>query len=278
MKVETQTRVSGRDGAAIMIQSHGSGPGIVVVHGGGVVLELYRRFAIALADRFTVHLYNRRGRAGAAPKTADYTVQQDIDDLAAILQETGSRTAVGHSGGGFVVLEAALQLPLDRIALYDPAVSVDGMLPTAFLDDFAVAITAGQRARALALMSRGMRAAGKLSTLPLPVQQAMSALFLKTPIGRQMGDLLPATLQEVREIKAHEGPAGRYAPITADTLLATGAWSPPCYVGVNEALAGAVAHSRTLIVPKAAHDAINIARPGFVEPFASFFGAPQSAR
>lgn len=60
-------RITAHDGASIVLHSTGAGPGIVVVHGGGITIDVYRRLAQRLADRFTVHLYNRRGRADATP-------------------------------------------------------------------------------------------------------------------------------------------------------------------------------------------------------------------
>jgi len=266
-----------RDGVDIAVQSVGSGPGIVVVGGGGVTAKQYRRFATALSGYSTVHLYDRRGRENAVARNADDTVADDIADLAAVMAGTGSRNVVGHSGGGFVVLRAALELPLDRIALYDAAVNVDNIFPTAYLDDFEAAIKAGDRARAIAVVGKGLRSAGALSSLPLGIQIAIAKLFLWTPIGRTMGELLPTTLLEVREIQAYAGPASDYAGITSDVLLATGAWSPPYYRPVNEALARVMPNARTAVVPRSAHDGINIARAAFMKPFASFFATPVPA-
>ncbi|GGR94378.1 hypothetical protein GCM10010169_43640 [Micromonospora fulviviridis] len=112
-------RITAPDGAGIVLHSTGSGPDLVVVHGGGVTIHEYRLLAALIADRFTVHLYNRRGRADAAPRREPYTVEQEIEDLGAVLAHTGARRAIGHSYGAFVVLRAALRLPLDRIAVYD---------------------------------------------------------------------------------------------------------------------------------------------------------------
>ena len=101
-------RITAPDGADIVLHSTGRGPGIVVVHGGGVTIGVYRRLAAALADRFTVHLYNRRGRADAAPRSLPYTFEQDIDDLGEVLRHTGAGNVIGHSSGGFIALQAAL--------------------------------------------------------------------------------------------------------------------------------------------------------------------------
>jgi len=88
-----------------------------VVHGGGVTIAVYARLARRLADHFTVHLYNRRGRADAPPRTEPYAIEEDVDDLAAVLQHTGARNVIGHSSGGFIALEGAVRLPIDRLAL-----------------------------------------------------------------------------------------------------------------------------------------------------------------
>ncbi|MBQ0902204.1 alpha/beta fold hydrolase [Micromonospora sp. U21] len=83
-----------------------------------------------------------------------YTFEQDIDDLAVVLEHTGSGNVVGHSSGGFIALQAALRLPINRLALYDAAVSIDGGFPAAWLDAAQEALRAGDTARAPAYADR----------------------------------------------------------------------------------------------------------------------------
>jgi len=267
-------RIKAPDGEHIVLHSSGRGPDIVVVHGGGVTVDVYRRLAAALADRFTVHLYNRRGRADAPPRSLPYTVDQDIDDLAAVLRHTGAGNVIGHSSGGFIALQAALRLPIERLALYDAAVSIDGSFPSAWLDGARTAAAAGDTARAMALTSAGINTQMAATKLPLGVQVAICRLFLRTPIGRTMGDLLPMTLDESQQIRLHDGPADRWAGVTAEVLLACGAGGPPYYTRSNEALARALPRARTLHIPRSGHDAINRAPRRLVEPLAAFFAAP----
>ncbi len=118
----------------VVLHTVGDGPALVVVHGGGVTIDSYRRLARKLSDSFTVHLYNRRGRADAPPRSEPYDVQQDVDDLRTVLEHTGATDVIGHSSGGFIALTAALQLPIVRLALYDAAVSVNGLFPAQWLD------------------------------------------------------------------------------------------------------------------------------------------------
>ncbi|HKS98231.1 MAG TPA: alpha/beta fold hydrolase [Rugosimonospora sp.] len=267
-------RIAAPDGAQIVLHTTGNGPGIVVVHGGGVTIDIYRRLAARLADRFTVHLYNRRGRGDAPPRSEPYTMDQDIDDLAAVLDHTRTGNIIGHSSGGFIALQAALRLPIERLALYDAAVSIDGSFPSAWLDEARAAARSGDTARAMALTGAGINTHSAATKLPLGLQIAICRLFTRTPIGRTMAGLLAMTLDESDQIRRHDGPAGQWAGITAEVLLACGASGPRYYVRSNEALARALPHARALQIPRSGHDGINRARRRLVEPFATFFAAP----
>ncbi|RLP85673.1 alpha/beta fold hydrolase [Micromonospora sp. BL4] len=267
-------RITARDGASIVLHSTGTGPGVVVVHGGGVTIDVYRRLATALADRFTVHLYNRRGRGDAPARSEPYTFEQDIDDLAVVLEHTGSGNVIGHSSGGFIALQAALRLPIHRLALYDAAVSIDGGFPAEWLDAAQEALRVGDTARSFAITAAGINPQMAAAKLPLGVRLVIIRAFLRTPIGRMMGDLLPMTLDESALIRANDGPASRWEGVTAKVLLTCGADGPPYYVDLNEALARTLPRARTLVIPRSGHDAVNRAHPRLVDPLATFFGAP----
>ena len=271
----TVQRVPTADGAEIVLHSTGAGPGVILVHGGGVTIETYRRLALRLADRFTVHLYNRRGRADAAARAEPYDGEQDIDDLATLLAATEARNVIGHSGGGFIALRAATRrLPIDRLAVYDPAVQVDSLVPFAWLPAARDAARAGDIARALAITGAGINTHLATSRLPLGVQVAIVRLFLRTPIGREMGELLASTLDESALIHSHDGPPEQWAGVDAQVLLACGADGPAYYRPIIEALARVMPHARTLVVPRASHDGLNRAPQHLVDALAEFFTAP----
>jgi pimeloyl-ACP methyl ester carboxylesterase len=270
----TLTAVKARDGASITVESFGDGPGVVVVHGGGVSAKDYRRLARALAATCAVHLFSRRGRPGGADlPDAGYTVAVDVDDIRAVVEHTGATGLFGHSIGGFIALRAALELPVERLALYDPAVVVDGLFPTDYLDDFDAAIQAGQYAEAVAVVGRGLRSAGRLSDLPMGAQLAMARLFLHTPIGRDWLGTIHTVPAEAREAVRYAGSADLYAAVRASALLVTGSGSPDYYGPTNEKLAGALPRARSITLRGFRHDAPNIARPRFVRPFAEFLAA-----
>jgi pimeloyl-ACP methyl ester carboxylesterase len=264
-------RIMSHDGPGIVVRSVGTGPGIVILHGGGVTEREYHRLARALSDRFTVHLYNRRGRPDSAPLDGTETVATDIGDLATVLEHTGARSVFGHSGGGFVALRAGLSLRLERIAVYDPGLSILGRPSSAFVGPFEEAVRAGDYARALTVMSRDTYPDGPAAKLPIGVALLISRAFLHAPIGRRFAELLPTVPPEVRRIQAHDGPASDYAGITAEVLLAAGSRSPRYFAQNCKAVADAIPRGRAIVIPRSSHNAANIARKGFVRPFATFF-------
>jgi pimeloyl-ACP methyl ester carboxylesterase len=117
------------DGTRIGFERLGSGPALVLVQGAMGTAYTYRELAEALADTFTVIVPDRRGR-GLSPRpfAADYTIEDDVRDLDAVLQATGARLVFGLSSGGDITLQAALALPrIEKIALYEPAIFPDGV-------------------------------------------------------------------------------------------------------------------------------------------------------
>ncbi|MDT7710986.1 MAG: hypothetical protein QOG20_6593 [Pseudonocardiales bacterium] len=263
--------VATADGRQMDVRSIGNGPGLVVVHGSAVSATDYHRLAAALADKFTVLLYDRRGRGTRGPVDETHSVASDVEDLHAVLAHTGARAVLAHSYGGLVALQGASRLPIDRLAVYDAGVSIDGGFPSAYVEPFAAA--ADDFPLAMAILSKGLGTAGQFSLLPIPVQRAVAHLFAATAAGRVWRGMVPSAVVEAREVLAHDGPASAYASITADVLLATGGRSPAYFTRAAEALEAVLSRARRIVVPKANHNAINVASPSFVRHFAEFLGA-----
>ena len=256
------------------VRSQGSGPGVVILHGAGVSAKDYRRLAERWAPWLTVHRYNRRGYPDSAAISGDASIQTDLDDLAAVLAATGSRQVFGHSGGGFIAMRAGLSLPLDRIAVFDPAVALRGVdFPREFIEPFEAAVRRNDLPLAFALLGADVNRDSAAARLPLSVQKVIVSGFLRTPPGRQMRELLPTIVPELRRILAAEGPASDYATVSAESLLTFGTRSSGYFADTCRALAAAMPNARVEPVAKASHNAANIARPAFAEPFADFFAA-----
>ncbi|MCW3085807.1 MAG: alpha/beta hydrolase [Bacteroidetes bacterium] len=63
--------VISKDGTVIGCRQFGSGPGLIICHGGGRISQNYEKLATALSGNFTVYIPDRRGRglAGLPVKT-----------------------------------------------------------------------------------------------------------------------------------------------------------------------------------------------------------------
>lgn len=111
------------DGTPIAVTRTGDGPALVVVDPAGAFHGLRPMAGAipALAQRFAVHTYDRRGR-GDSGDTAPFAPDRETDDLAAVIALAGGEADVyGFSSGAAVALRgAAAGLPIRRVALLEP--------------------------------------------------------------------------------------------------------------------------------------------------------------
>jgi len=115
------------DGTGIAYWREGSGPPLLLVHG-GVWDHLAWHFVVPfLARKFTVYTFDRRGR-GESGDTPPYAVERELDDIDALLQMIRDPAhLLGHSAGGILALLAAERTDnLLSLILYEPAFVVDG--------------------------------------------------------------------------------------------------------------------------------------------------------
>ncbi|TXH41990.1 MAG: alpha/beta hydrolase [Actinobacteria bacterium] len=270
MEQDVTIVASRTDGAGLELYSCGSGPGVVVMHGGGTDAEVYKRLAERLsAAGFAVHVYNRRGRGQSGERPSDYGLQTEVDDLESVLLATNSDRVVGHSGGGFLALAAARALPMARLALFDPTVNVDGSFPTEFMPEFERLIDAGDTNGALLVMSRGLRNPG--SDWPEPMQRAALRAVLLTPPGKTMARLLHTVPAEVQPAFEADGPASDWADVkAAETRFYIGAKSPDYYLPMAQQLVRAMPNASLEVIPRLGHDALARAGAKLVASLARF--------
>src|SRR5215212_2768733 len=110
--------VTSSDGTSIGYRRLGDGPGVVVVHGIMESAQSHTQLAERLADTFTVYLPDRRGRGRSGPNGSGYGVRKEVEDLGALLTETGADRVFGVSAGAIICLHAALTLPaIQKVAV-----------------------------------------------------------------------------------------------------------------------------------------------------------------
>ncbi|HWA40655.1 MAG TPA: alpha/beta hydrolase [Gemmatimonadales bacterium] len=112
-----------RDGTTIAYSTQGQGPALVLVDGALCSRQFgpMPGYAKALADSFTVHWYDRRGR-GESGDTPSYSVAREVEDLAAMVEVAGGSPFVfGASSGAALALHGAVAgLPIRKLLMYEP--------------------------------------------------------------------------------------------------------------------------------------------------------------
>jgi hypothetical protein len=113
--------VRSADGTPIAVDDEGSGPPLVIVTGALCDRRSPAGLVPLLAQSFTVHTYDRRGR-GSSGDTAPHAVEREVEDLAAVIgSAAGPAFVYGHSSGARLALTAAAAgLPIARLAVYEP--------------------------------------------------------------------------------------------------------------------------------------------------------------
>ena len=145
--------VTSADGTTIAFETLGSGAGLIVVGGVLSTARNYVDLGRELAGSFTVHLMERRGRGASGPQGPGYSVQKECKDLLAVQAETGADRVFGHSYGGLVALQTARRAAVFRqIAVYEPAVVLDGAPTPAWLDPYRELLAHGDTRGAFATM------------------------------------------------------------------------------------------------------------------------------
>jgi pimeloyl-ACP methyl ester carboxylesterase len=146
-------KVISKDGTPIAFDQSGDGPPVILVNGGSVDRSSNAPLAAQLAQHFTVFNYDRRGR-GPSGDTPPYTVEREVEDIAAVIDEAGgSAFLYGTSSGAALALEAAASgLAITKLALWEPPFIIGDSRPrppantAAIYNDF---ISSGRRGDAV---------------------------------------------------------------------------------------------------------------------------------
>jgi pimeloyl-ACP methyl ester carboxylesterase len=112
--VQAAARDIGVASVKLASQQFGSGPDLILVHGLGANRAFwYPRLASALAQDFSVTIYDLRGHGYSDVPSSGYSTTAMARDLLALMDERGIAHAalVGHSYGGAIALEAVAAQP-----------------------------------------------------------------------------------------------------------------------------------------------------------------------
>jgi pimeloyl-ACP methyl ester carboxylesterase len=117
------------DGAELEYEVSGRGEPAVFIHG-AFIADTFRPLLAepSLAGRYRLILYHRRGYAGSSRASEPVSVAGQAADCRALLRHLGVERAhvVGHSYGGIVALQLALDTPsvVHSLAVLEPGLMV----------------------------------------------------------------------------------------------------------------------------------------------------------
>lgn len=253
--------VISKDGITIGYRWLGHGPALVLMHGAMESSQSHIELAHALAPAFTVYLPDRRGRGMSGPYRKDYTLQEDVEDMDALLAETGAHFVFGVSSGAIICLQAALTLPaIHKVAIYEPPLSIYGSISTAFLSRYDQEIAEGKIVSALVTGMKGAQMGPPIfNAIPRPALEWLTTMMLniedKKAISggitmRMLAPTLHYDFQLVVEIsKKLESLGGLSTPV----LLLGGGKSPDYLKVALNALEKSLPHARRIEFPSLGH-------------------------
>src|ERR1051325_1966863 len=99
--------VTSADGTPIAVECAGTGPSLVIVHGGTGDRTRWTPLFPLFASKFRVCAMDRRAH-GASGDTLPYSLQKEVEDVVAVVaSQPGPVSVLGHSFGAVCAFEAA---------------------------------------------------------------------------------------------------------------------------------------------------------------------------
>jgi pimeloyl-ACP methyl ester carboxylesterase len=254
--------VVSRDGTRIGYLKIGQGPAVVVLHGSMESARSHILLAQELADAFTVHLPDRRGRGMSGPHRGDHGIRTEVEDLEAVLTESGAEMVFGVSASGLVILEAARSLPaIRKAAVYEPALVMDrGTKHTAWLSRFDQEMAEGKVAEAMITSMFGLELGPPaMKLMPRRLLAAITNMGMKSedkkagPDAVTMRKLAPTLHHEGVLLAEMAGTIDTFRTVTADVLLLGGRKGLPFLKPSRDALARTLPNCRRVEFPDLDH-------------------------
>ena len=257
--------VTSADGTEIAFERTGSGPPLVLVHGGACDHRFWELSDVrpAFADHFTVYAMDCRG-VGESGDGAEYALEREFEDVAAVVDAIDEPvTLLGHSSGALLSLEAALRTDdLHELILYEPPIPVGDheLYAEEVLAEMKRLLNAGENERVLVLF---LEEIAQSTTEEIDAQRS-------APDWQDLVDAAHVWPRSVEAVGEYEFDAARFANMTTPTLLLTGSESPPFLKDATVSVDDALPNSRMATFEGHGHEAMLTAPDRFIEMVLGF--------
>jgi pimeloyl-ACP methyl ester carboxylesterase len=256
--------VASADGTPIALECAGSGPSLVIVHGGTGDRSRWTPLFPLLAPRFHVCAMDRRAH-GASGDSLPYSLQKEVDDVVAVVAaQPGPVFVLGHSFGAVCALEAAFRTTkIARLALYEPPVR------------------AGDHSAALARMEEMMRTGdreGALTTFMTDIvlmSREEVAAMKSRPSWAGLLASVESSVRQDRALSQYRFDPARARTLTIPTLLMAGSkTTSPELIRSIDSLRETLPHHTVRIFEGQEHNAMDTIPREFAATLASFLLEP----
>jgi pimeloyl-ACP methyl ester carboxylesterase len=256
--------VAGADGVSIGLLTAGTGPPLLLVHGGMGRIERWAAVWGPLAGHWRVTAMDRRGRASSGDGEP-YALSKEYEDVAVVAaalarQHGGPVDVFAHSYGATCALGAAAGgAPFRRVALYEPP--GPQTVPREWVDRASAMVAAGEPGQAMLSFLTEI--------IGLTAEQVYE--LRDTPGARGIMPIVSATLAREARALTSVDLLSLAAAVTCPVLLLLGARSPAWATDITRALARALASAELVVLPGHGHDAFDSAPDLVVRELQRFF-------
>jgi pimeloyl-ACP methyl ester carboxylesterase len=261
----TRHSVTSADGVRIGLLTAGSGPALLLVHGGMATINSWQRVWGPLTAQRRVTAMDRRGR-GSSSDAGTYSLSSEYADVAAVAaalasEQGGPVDVAGHSIGATCVLGAAAGgAPFRRIVLYEPPG------PQATRNNWPERVTT--------MVANGQAGRAAFTFLAEIIGLTCSEVeaLRDAPGGQDVLPIVAATLPREAHALAATDLTGIARRVQQPVLLLLGTASPPWASEITRELATVLPAATVTELPGAGHEALDTAPDLLVTEIFRFLG------
>jgi pimeloyl-ACP methyl ester carboxylesterase len=270
------------NGNKLAVLDQGSGPAVILLHGGLGDYNGWQPQVAVLASKHRVISYSRRyaNPNNLAISTSGWTIHTDVDDLNALVASLGLRQfdLIGQSAGAFVALEYALEHPtiVRKLVISEPPVhqlirtSQEGedayqAFMTTIWNPAREFFREHETDKAMRIFVNGIAGEDRFDTMD-PAARAANMRNARTMEAHALStEPFPVVAKQ------------RLQRLRVPTLIVTGAKTIRIHRLVDEELARLIPNARSVIIPDSGHGSPRENAPAFNAAMIGFLDEPAAS-
>lgn len=266
-EVKQLNKVISNDRTEIAYDKAGRGTALILIDGAMSTRHSNDKQVLVdlLAPHLTVYIYDRRGR-GDSGDVQPYAVEREIEDIAALIDESGGDAYLyGHSSGAALAMDATVALDrVKKLAMYEAPYNDD---PAAkqrwknYIEQLTSALAEDRRGDAIALF---------MQLVGVPNERIAAMRNAPGPMWSGMEAVAPTLAYDHTAILGPEAavPIEQASKVRVPTIVMSGSASFPFMQETAQALSRAMPQGRFVSVAGQTHEvSMQVLAPILIEFF-----------